>query len=136
MTPQDVVLRFNHDVIAGRDRAAFDEIMAPDFVNRTAAPGMSPGADGIWATFSQVLWPAFPDLTVEIHDQIREGDKVVTRKSFHGTLSAPLMGRAPTGRATQIDVIDIVRVANGQYAEHWGQNSLPALLMALDRDAA
>jgi hypothetical protein len=30
-----------------------------------------------------------------------------------------------------IDVIDIVRIRNGQYVEHWGINSLPSLLAAL-----
>ena len=41
------------------------------------------------------------------------------------------MGIAATGRAVAIDVIDIVRVEDGQYAEHWGINTLAATLAQL-----
>ena len=43
----------------------------------------------------------------------------MTRKAFHGTHTGPLMGIPPTGKRVTIDVIDIVRVANGQIVEHW-----------------
>jgi predicted ester cyclase len=126
-----VVLRFNCDVIERGDLAAFEEIMAPDFVNRTAAPGMSPGKDGMLATLNGVLRPAFPDLRVEIHDQVAEGDKVTTRKTIHGTHTGPLLDVEPTGRAVAIQVIDIVRLRDGRYVEHWGINTLPVLLAQL-----
>jgi predicted ester cyclase len=54
-----------------------------------------------------------------IHDQVAEGDKVVTRKSFTGTHQGDFMGVPPTGRKVTIEVIDIVRVENGQIVEHW-----------------
>lgn len=68
-----------------------------------------------------------------IHEQLAEGDKVVTRKTVSGIHSGPLFGLGPTGRAVSIDVIDIVRLENGRYAEHWGINTLPALLAELQR---
>jgi predicted SnoaL-like aldol condensation-catalyzing enzyme len=70
-----VVVRFNKEVIEGGDEQAFQELMAPDFVNATAAPGSSKGADGMIQTFQRVLRPAFPDLQVEIHDQMAEGNR-------------------------------------------------------------
>lgn len=69
--------------------------MAPDFVNRSAASGMSTGPDGMLATFNNVLRPAFPDLRVEVHDQIAEADKVTTRKTFRGTHPGAVAGRCP-----------------------------------------
>jgi predicted ester cyclase len=131
-----VVLRFNRDVIEGGDVAAFEEIMAPDFVNRTAPPGMSPGRDGMLAMFNGVLRPAFPDLRVEIHDQIAEGDKVTTRKTIHGTHTGRLQGIAPTGKAIAIEVIDIVRLREGRYVEHWCINTLPVVLAQLKADGS
>jgi predicted ester cyclase len=128
---KEVVLRFNRDFIEKGDLAAFQEIMAPDFVNRTAAPGMSPGSDGMFLTLNQVLRPAFPDLRVEIHDQIAEGDKVTTRKTIHGTHLGALQGIAPTGRSIAIEVIDIVRLCDGRYTEHWGINTLPVVIAQL-----
>lgn len=126
-----VVIRFNKDVIERGDERAFREIMAPDFVNRTAAAGISPGADGMLFMLNRVLRPAFPDLRVEIHDQVAEGDKVTTRKTLRGTHRGELFGIAPTGKEVVIDVIDIVRVRDGRYAEHWGINSLAAVAARL-----
>lgn len=126
-----VVLRFNKEVIEQGNEATFRELMAPDFVNRSAPPGAPMGPEGMLITFNRVLRPAFPDLVVEIHDQIAEGDKVTTRKTIRGTHRGELFGLQPTGKRIEIDVIDIVRLANGRYAEHWGVNTLASVLSIL-----
>ena len=66
-----------------------------------------------------------------IHDQIAEGDKVTTRKTITGTHEGALLGIAPTHKQIAIDVIDIVRIENGQYAEHWGINTLSSVIASL-----
>jgi len=66
-----------------------------------------------------MLHTAFPDIEVVIHDQLAEGGRVVTRKSFRGTHRGEFMGVSPTGKQVVIDVIDIHRIENGQSAEHW-----------------
>jgi predicted ester cyclase len=126
-----IVVRFNREVIEQGNEATFRELMAPDFVNRSAPPGAPPGPEGMLFTFNRVLRPALPDLSVEIHDQVAEGDKVTTRKTIRGTHRGELFGIPPTGTQVVIDVIDIVRLANGRYAEHWGVNTLPSVLAAL-----
>jgi predicted ester cyclase len=131
-----VVLRFNREFIEQGDEVAFRELMAPDFVNRTAPPGVPTGPEGMRQMILQVLRPALPDLRVEIHDQIAEGDKVTTRKTLRGTHRGPLMGVPATGRAVAIDVIDIVRLRDGRYAEHWGINTLAAVVAQLREQAA
>jgi predicted ester cyclase len=128
-----VVRRFNAAVIERGDRAAFEALIAADFVNRSALAGAPNGPESMWTTFATVLRPALADLTVTIHDQIAEGDKVTTRKTITGTHVSALMGVAATGRAVAIDVIDIVRIAEGRYAEHWGLNTLAAVLAQLSR---
>lgn len=125
------VLRFNREVIEQGDEHALRELLSPSFVNRTAAAGTSPGPDGIWHTFSRVLRPAFPDLRVEIHDQVAEGDKVTTRKTLHGTHRGELFGIPATNRRVSIDVIDIVRLEGGRYVEHWGLNTLSSVVASL-----
>jgi len=125
------VVRFNKEVIEQGDEGAFGDLMAPDFVNRTAPPGAPPGAAGMWMTFTQVLRPAFPDLRVVIHDQIAEGDKVTTRKTIHGTHRGELLGIPATNQRVAIEVIDIVRLENGRYVEHWGVNTLATVLASL-----
>jgi predicted SnoaL-like aldol condensation-catalyzing enzyme len=128
---KEAVRRFNRDVIERGDRAAFDALMLPTFVNRTAPPGAPDGPESMWNTFENVLRPALSDLKVTIHDQVAEGDKVTTRKTVTGVHTGALMGIAATGQPVSIDVIDIVRIADGRYAEHWGVNTLPAVLARL-----
>jgi predicted ester cyclase len=128
---KSIVRRFNKEAIERGDEHTFSELMAPEFVNRTAAPGVPSGPDGMLHTFNRVLRPALPDLLVEIHEQIAEGDKVTTRKTIHGTHRGELFGIPPTNKRVAIDVIDIVRLENGRYVEHWGMNTLPAVLASL-----
>lgn len=113
-----IVRRFNEAFITQGDMDVFNQILAPDFVNHSAPPGVSPGAEGVQQLFA-LYRAAFPDLRAEIYDLIAEGDKVVTRKAFHGTHLGPLMDLPPTGRTVTIGVIDIVRVENGRIVEHW-----------------
>jgi predicted ester cyclase len=125
------VVRFNREVIERGDEAAFHELVAPDFVNRTAPPGTPAGPEGMLFTFNGILRPALPDLTVEIHDQIAEGDKVTTRKTLRGTHRGELLGIPATGQPVVVDVIDVVRLRDGRYVEHWGVNTLPSVLAQL-----
>jgi predicted ester cyclase len=125
-----VVLRFNTDIIAKGNPASFDELMASDFINHTAMPGISNKADGMKQVFD-ALHTGFPDIRVEIYDQIAEGDKVTTRKKLIGTHTGTFMGIPATGQPVEINVIDIVTIRNGQYSEHWGSNNIPSVIAHL-----
>lgn len=128
---KEVVRRFNIEVIQNGSEADFRALMAPDFINHAAPQGMPNGPDSMWNTFQNVLRPALSNLTVTIHDQIAEADRVTTRKTISGVHTGTLMGVPATGRDVAISVIDIVRVEDGRYAEHWGLNTLSAVLAAL-----
>lgn len=128
---KQVVRQFNLGVIEQGDRTVFDALMAPGFVNHSTPPGAPAGPEGMWHTFEHVLRPALAGLRVEIHDQLCDGDKVTTRKTIHGVHTGTLAGIAATGRTVAIDAIDIVRVRDGRYAEHWGINTLAATLASL-----
>lgn len=125
------VQRFNREVIEGGDEAAAAELLDPEFVNRTAPPGADPGPAGMVSFLCRLLHSALAELRVEIQDQIAEGDRVVTRKTIHGLHLGDLFGVKATGRRVAIEVIDIVRLRNGRYLEHWGSNNLPTVLAGL-----
>ncbi|TGM81515.1 ester cyclase [Leptospira mtsangambouensis] len=125
-----IVKRFNEEVIQNCNEDSFKELMHANFVNRSA-PENANDSNAMWNTFSSVLKPAFPDLTVEVFDQVAEGDKVTTRKAITGTHKGVLMGIAPTQKKIRIDVIDIVRLQEGKYIEHWGLNTLQTVLAEL-----
>jgi predicted ester cyclase len=129
---KELVRRFNIEVIQNGNEAAFNALMAPDFINHAAPQGIN-GPESMWNTFQNILRPALSGLRVIIHDQIAEGDKVTTRKTISGVHSGTLAGIPATGRDVAIEVIDIVRVRDGKYAEHWGVNTLSNVLAALSK---
>jgi predicted ester cyclase len=118
MQPKDVVRRFVVEYQTGADERALQELMHPSVVDHSRPPGVAPGAEGVRQQFDGFR-AAFPDFRATILDQVAEGDKVVTRKVFHGTHLGPFQGIEPTGREVEIHVIDIVRVADDQIVEHW-----------------
>ncbi|WP_449466792.1 ester cyclase [Stenotrophomonas humi] len=128
---KEIVRRFNSQVIAGGDREVFEALMADNFVNHTAPADAPNGSESMWNTFNNVLRPALSQLTVIIHDQVAEGDLVTTRKTIRGLHTGTFLGVAATGTPVAIDVIDIVRISDGKYIEHWGINTLSSILAAL-----
>ncbi|HZE84198.1 MAG TPA: ester cyclase [Puia sp.] len=124
---KEIVRRFNTDFIGQGDITAFNEIVDPAVINHTALPGMSKGADGMMGLIL-LFRKALPDLSVEIADQIAEDDLVVTRKYFHATFTSEIMGIPPSGKKIRIPVIDIIRLRNGKYIEHWGIRDMSQLL--------
>jgi len=129
---KDIVTRFNKEVIEQGNLNTFNELMDESFINRTAPPDAN-GPQGMWHTFNNILRPALSNLKVKIHDQIAEGEKVTTRKSITGTHTGNLLGVAPTNKPITIEVIDIVRIKNGKYFEHWGINTFQSVLAELKK---
>jgi predicted ester cyclase len=114
-----IVARFNKEFIEQGNQKAFSEIIADDFINHTAPPGVPKGPEGVMYFFEHFLKPSFPDLKVVIHDQVAEGDKVTTRKSFHATQKGEFFGVPPSDKKVVFEVIDIIRLRDGKFVEHW-----------------
>jgi predicted ester cyclase len=77
---------------------------------------------------SAVMAEAFPDLRMTEADSVREDDKVAFRWLLSGTHLGRFMGVVATGRRVEAMGIDIVRVADGEIAEHWGEYDVIGLL--------
>lgn len=114
---KNVVRRLVDEAQSGGNLSVVDELLADDFVDYTPFPGVPPDRAGVKMLFGY-LRAAFPDLRVRIDEQIAEGEKVVTRKTFEGTHRGEFMGVASTGRSIAFEVIDILTVRNGRVAEH------------------
>ena len=70
--------------------------------------------------FISMYKTAFPDLNVTVEDVIAEGDKVVTRITFHGTHQGEVEEFGPpTGRQIEVKGITISRIENGKIIEDW-----------------
>jgi predicted SnoaL-like aldol condensation-catalyzing enzyme len=126
-----VVRRFNQEVIEQGNIGSFNALIDPNFINRSAPAGMDNGPQGMIWFFNEILRPALPDITVTIHQQIAEAELVTTRKTISGTQTGSLLGVPSTNKVISIEVIDIVRVRDGKYLEHWGITSLSEVVASL-----
>jgi len=124
-----IVRRFVDEVQNQHDLGALDELFSPDFVDHSAM-STPPTLDGTRQLFT-MMFSAFPDLRVNIHDQVAEGDKVVTRKTFHGTHQGEFMGIPPTDKEVAFDVIDIFRIVDGRITDHWNVVDMLGLMQQL-----
>jgi predicted ester cyclase len=125
-----VVMRFNKEFLENGNTDVVREIVADNFINHTAPSNIPNDANGL-IQFVQMLHKGFPDLHIEIHDQIAENDLVVSRKTIHATHMGEIMGRKPTGKKVTMNVIDIVRLKDGKYVDHWGRNDIMEVMRQL-----
>jgi steroid delta-isomerase-like uncharacterized protein len=124
-----LVRRFVEEVQNQHNLAAIDELFSPDFVDHSgmAAPPYVEGTKELFiATFA-----AFPDFHIEIHQQLAEGDQVMTRKTLHGTHRGPFMGIPATGKEVAVTFVDIFTVINGKITEHWSEGAALGILQQL-----
>jgi predicted ester cyclase len=105
---------FNQDKFA-----LIDEILAPNYVEHTPAPGFAPTREGFKET-AVALKKAFPDLRYTIEDSLESGDRIVHRLTAKGTMRGDFMGVRATGKPATWTEIHIGRVANGRLTDHWG----------------
>jgi predicted ester cyclase len=125
-----LVRRFVDEVQSGGNIDLIDEICSPEFVNHSAPPGVPPNCEGI-KILTSMFRGAFPDSYFTVEDMIAEGDKVATRKTFHGTHRGEFMGISPTGQRVSIELIDIVRIADGKVVEHWSMGDNLGMMQQL-----
>ncbi len=113
-----LVRRFVDEVQSKGNTDLIDEICSPEFVNHSAPPGVPADCEGI-KIVTAMFRGAFPDSYFTVEDMVAEGDKVATRKTFHGTHEGEFMGIPPSGRSVSMGLIDIVRISEGRVVEHW-----------------
>jgi steroid delta-isomerase-like uncharacterized protein len=126
-----LIRRFYDEVTNGRNMAALDELLAPNFEG-FKVEGTEHGQNR--EEFKQMMttvFNAFPDHQQTIHDWIAQGDKVVTRWTVQGTHQGEYAGIAPTGKQVKIPGIDIFRVIDGKIVEVWAEVNMLGLMEQL-----
>lgn len=68
---------------------------------------------------------SFPDLRVEIQDQLAESDRVVTCLRIRGTQTGPLAGIRASGKPIDITGVRVDRLIAGKISESWIHCQLP-----------
>jgi len=98
-----------------------DQFVAENYINHN--PAVEDGREGnrrFWAAF----FSALPDLSATMEDLVISGDRVVGRFIYRGTHTGALMGIPASGNAVEMRSIDIWRVVDGMFVEHWDELNL------------
>ena len=107
-----------------------EEFVTEDFVNHEAWPGEDPGHEGFRLRLRR-LREAIPDLRMEVHEALAEGDLVAYRATLTGTQTGPLLGIPPTGRPFSAQQMHFLRMRDGKASEHWACRDDLGMLMQL-----
>lgn len=118
-----VVKRFNKEVIEQANYNSFKELVSDHVVNHAAAPGAPSGPESMMQFFQNILHKGFSNIKVQLFEQVAEGDLVTTRKLITAKHHHEVLGIPATNKEVQIKVIDIIRVKDGKYAEHWAASN-------------
>jgi predicted ester cyclase len=102
--------------VNAHDTSSFAEIHTESYIQHS---GRSPNGLAAQIENFRGIFSRMPDVETRVEDRIVAGDKVVARMTFSATHTQPLLGIAPTGRRFTLRTIDIWRVENGKFAEHW-----------------
>jgi predicted ester cyclase len=119
------------------DPDAFKDVIATDYAQHNGRAGQ--GLAGTQATFRS-YFETFPDMHMQVDDLIMDGDKVVARVTITATHSHPVqLGPnapvfPPTGKKLSWGDIEIWRIADGKFVEHWDQSDLVGLARQMRSD--
>lgn len=113
-----VVRRFFDEGVNSRTIEAIQGLLAPNYMNYfPGAPEPISGEGFIQA--AGAMFTAFPDMQVEIHEMIAEGDAVATRYTMHGTHKGSFQGIPATGKRISIPGTAVHHVRNGKIVDDY-----------------
>ena len=131
MATLDIVREY-FELLSRHDLVAIFELEGIDALDHSVRPGLLPRLE-CNRQLSEMYLSAFPDLSIEIVDQVSEGDKIVTRWTACGTHQRALtggvpprpdliglVGHPPTGNTVTVTGIAIDRVLDATITDHWG----------------
>jgi len=113
-----IVRRFLEEVVKG-NLDVIDELLSPDFVDRSLLPGQGPTRED-FKRLNQEFLDAFSTTGYTIEEQIAEGDTVVTKYRHSGVNRGEIPGLPPPSREQEtVEGINIHRISGGKITEEW-----------------
>jgi predicted ester cyclase len=108
------------EIVSGHDVSRFDEIVAPGYENHNAFAESGP--EGVKKAFGAII-AGVPDLKVYAEDVFAsaDGSRLVGRYRYEGAHTGNFLGYPATGNTFAMRSIDIWRVENGRFIEHWDE---------------
>jgi len=128
-----LVRRFLEEVSRG-NISVIDELLSPDFVDRSLLPGQGPTREDFKRSVAEIL-DAFSTTSFTIEEQIAEGDTVVTKYKERSVIRGEFGGLPPTGTEEMFEGIYIHRISDDKIIEEWSQaNTLHTTLERLEQE--
>jgi len=116
---KDLLHRYHEDVWVEGHLDHFGMYVGPTFFSHavvtTLPAGQTAGAD-----FLAQFRIGFPDMLSHEDALLGDGDLVAIQWTITGTHTGTFFGVAPTGKAITVSGMDVLRVADNLFAEHWG----------------
>ncbi len=130
---KEIVRRFNKEYIEQGNINTFEELIADDVINHSAPAGMPAGKESFSNFLNGILRTGFPDLKVEILEQLAERDLVTTRKKITATHTGEIFSIPPSHKKVEINIIDIIKLRDGKYIEHWGKSNFSDVISEISK---
>jgi steroid delta-isomerase-like uncharacterized protein len=106
------------DIMNSHDAGRFAELVSEDYVNHN--PKVAPGRVGVTA-FMGHWFETLSDTRVTVEDAFAVGDRVVGRYTYRARHTGPFVGVPASGAELTMRSIDIWRVENDLFVEHWDE---------------
>ena len=120
--------------LAEENVEVIEELLSPDFVDRSLLPGQGPTREDFRRSVAEIL-DAFRITSFAIEEQIAEGDTVVTKYTERSVIRGEFAGMPPTGTEESFEGIYIHRLSDGKITEEWSQaNTLHTTLERLEQE--
>ena len=107
-----------------------DEMMFDNTLHHGLTGPDGPPVSGIdnFKEFHKGFVAAFPDISVEVHDVVTEGDKMACRYTVTGTHRGPLSQIEPSHVKVEFTGGGICKLEGGKFAEVWNQIDFSKML--------
>jgi steroid delta-isomerase-like uncharacterized protein len=129
-TNQAIVRRYIDEAWNRGNVAVIDELMAPNYLRHINGCPTPLTRESHKQRIIRIH-RALPDVHLTIEDMIAAGDRVVSRLTLRGTQRETFMGIPPTGRHVTVSGIDIARLVDGKFVEHWAEMDTLGLMQQL-----
>jgi steroid delta-isomerase-like uncharacterized protein len=110
---------YHQDIWVKGQLETMPQYVAQDFRSHAVADDAPQGVEPS-TQFMQMVWAAFPDMQSHEDALFGEGDRVVIQWTIDATHKGNFLGVPATNKPIHISGMDVLRVQNGKFVEHWG----------------
>jgi steroid delta-isomerase-like uncharacterized protein len=127
----ELIQRFYSEMLGEGDLSKLDDLVTDDIVDHEEGmPGQPDGKEGV-AFFVNMMRSAFSDIKATVGQSLESGDMASAQVTITGRHTGEFMGVPASDKSFEIEAIDMIRIADGKCAEHWGVTDNMALMQQI-----